>query len=368
MSVVSENGSFLTRLPIVPELDALRGIGAIFILSYHLWPSPIFFGWTRADLFFVISGYLITSVVLKYGGQPNFLLKFWIRRALRTWPPYYTLLTILAIYGWGHDRTPNVKGMLTYACFIQNVPGNTYVFVWPFYSNAIQTWSLAVEEQFYWIWPPIIILTGRRFVVPIALLAILQAVIGRILEFEPYFILSRLDGLAFGSILAVTINNHERTRHWTKGMSLFLLSVGMVSFPLLSVIGTNFEKTIVAVPGCGPISILVINSLYFSIVGLTILHTGHPLLGLLRLRLLRYIGKISYGIFLYHLLIAKVVKDSCGFSIIEQHVLTVGLSFVAAIISWEVLERPCVSLKSLYPYEAVGFEFTRCYSPVRNDK
>ena len=106
----------------IPELDALRGLGAVAILGFHLWPGTFYFGWTRADLFFVISGYLITQIVIRHGSGRGFLFRFWARRALRIWPAYYLLLAIVCITTYTKGKALPMAGLLAHATFTQNLP------------------------------------------------------------------------------------------------------------------------------------------------------------------------------------------------------------------------------------------------------
>ena len=81
----------------VGELDSLRGFAAIAVMIFHAREAWLPFGWAAVDLFFVLSGYLITSIILRQGGRPGFLSSFYVRRGLRTWPIYYLLIAFLIV-------------------------------------------------------------------------------------------------------------------------------------------------------------------------------------------------------------------------------------------------------------------------------
>ncbi len=122
VSVTSDARPTLARSRRIEELDALRGIGSFALLAFHLWPGTFFFGWTRVDLFFVLSGYLITSIILRQLDQPRFLRRFWTRRALRIWPAYYILLVFVCVRASCQGNSPRLDALLEHLSFTQNVP------------------------------------------------------------------------------------------------------------------------------------------------------------------------------------------------------------------------------------------------------
>ena len=109
----------------IPELDGLRGLAALAVLLAHLgegrWPL-VGWGWTAVNLFFVLSGYLITGIVLREGHAPGFWRAFYARRVLRIWPVYFgTIAAILAV-GPLVGRPAATAGLPSYLTFTQNVP------------------------------------------------------------------------------------------------------------------------------------------------------------------------------------------------------------------------------------------------------
>ena len=145
------------------ELDALRGIAAIVIVIAHLglirgtaWVL------SAVDLFFVLSGYLITANILKNRQAPRFLSVFFTRRALRIWPAYYLAMVVCLLVSrtvkW--DQPPDAWPY--YLTFTQNV--HDYVKIpSPLFSKMfLHTWTLAIEEQFYVLWPLLLFRAGPR--------------------------------------------------------------------------------------------------------------------------------------------------------------------------------------------------------------
>ncbi len=145
----------------VAELDALRGIAALMVLSLHLGLGASYAVLASAvDLFFVLSGYLITRIILDHGTQTGFLARFYVRRSLRIWPIYYaSILTLVLVNRWLPHRQAmdGLGNYLTYTQFIQH-----YWFGRPpwFSMYFAHTWTLAAEEQFYIFWPLLAVLLG----------------------------------------------------------------------------------------------------------------------------------------------------------------------------------------------------------------
>ena len=132
----------------VPELDALRAIAAGIVLVFHLRPQSFPFGWTGVDLFFVLSGYLITSIILGHGDSPGFYRNFYMRRGLRIWPIYYLTLFVLLATNPLLDQPQPMRGLAYVLTYTQNTP-----LFWrkipPLFHRAFDhSWTLALEEQF----------------------------------------------------------------------------------------------------------------------------------------------------------------------------------------------------------------------------
>jgi peptidoglycan/LPS O-acetylase OafA/YrhL len=327
----------------VPELDALRGIGAFLIIGYHFWPSTFYYGWTRADLFFVLSGYLITSIILRNDMDTKFVVNFMKRRALRIWPAYYLLLSVLMLGSVAVGRLPGLSGIAYYCTFTQNIPYYWSGTVPRFLDDALQTWTLAIEQQFYILWPIIILVAGRRMVIPIACGMVVVSVLSRYLGLNPIVILSRCDGLALGSALAALLCGDGAMKRGPAWLSPALLLVGIFASCLIaSGLLSRFETPVGGVPGCGPLTILAVNLVTTSVIGLLVEHSGHPWLSPLRWRVPRYFGQISYGIFLYHLCVHSLVCSELGYNNIISDIITIQLTIIIAMLSWEYFESPIV--------------------------
>ena len=328
----------------IPELDALRGLGAMAILGFHLWPTTFYFGWTRVDLFFVLSGYLVTSILLRHDSSLRFLPTFWVRRGLRVLPAYYLLLTIICIRSILEGSPPRLDSLIAHLTFTQNMPYYWWGDVPTSPSAAIQTWSLAIEAQFYLFWPFVIFIAGRSSVIPVGLWLIANSVAARMLGLYTSVSQAPSEASALGAIHAAVTDGSGIRRTGSRWWVVGLASAGLIALSYLASPLAYLEAPIARIPGCGPVSILAVNITYFSIVGLCIRFTGHRWLFPLRTRVICGLGRMSYGIYLYHLVIIEMVDQYFGPRTLMTDASAVLLSLLAAAISERCLERPIVAL------------------------
>ena len=204
----------------IVELDGIRGIAAPGIVTYHTglwwhWRHTRFIGsylLMFVDVFFVLSGYLITSIIVDQSagtGSLSFLKSFYVRRILRIWPAYYLSLFVLFAWGvplCGEVFPPSWKAYyLTFTQCIECYRGGP---VRREYIPFGQSWSIAVEEQFYLIWPLTVLAFGRRLLwMPIASLIVL-AVGMRMSGFDSHILVTRCDALA-AAALALLLSSKQ---------------------------------------------------------------------------------------------------------------------------------------------------------------
>jgi peptidoglycan/LPS O-acetylase OafA/YrhL len=344
----------------VPELDALRGIAALAVVVQHLMMSRNlrFLGWSAVDMFFVLSGFLITTIILENGGQPRFLRTFYIRRSLRIWPIYYLALIGLVVASQFLHPPGRLDALPYYATYTQNLPlywgGELPLFEVDFG----HTWTLALEEQFYLIWPALLLLVGRRRLVPLALATIALSVAARGCGFHYRLLVGRMDGFALGGLLAALLVDpvwvHERRK------SLSAAFVGSLA------LGVAYLAALASIKGFAAISrpaeridypaisFLAIALAYFGLVGLVSLHAGSRWLAPLRARWLCYLGLISYGIYLYHYPIQhwmSRVNEKLGIGLAAWYdAVTFAVCILAAVASWHLVEEPILRLKDRFNY------------------
>ena len=175
----------------IRELDGLRGVAALMVIAWHyigipdgpnFWLWRVFYlGHFGVDLFFVMSGFLITTILLENRDSGTYFSSFYGRRALRIWPVYY-LMCVACFLGWLSGKSPTL--------FQGVVPGWTYIFgIQNFWMAKLQdygafwlagTWSLAIEEQFYLVFPLIVRLVPTNVLPKILIAAIVVCPLGRL--------------------------------------------------------------------------------------------------------------------------------------------------------------------------------------------
>lgn len=192
----------MDRLDRVKELDSIRGLAAIAIVFYHLWFQSLSILGSAVDLFFVLSGYLITTIILTNALSDRFLISFYMRRGLRIWPIYYLTLLAMCLFYPFLPPCGNLDDLPFYLSFTQELPRYKPT-VDPSFPLAFRhTWTLAIEEQFYLIWPPLLWWLGKKRVPIVSVLLVALAVVARSLNLSAFILVTHCDGLALGGLLA----------------------------------------------------------------------------------------------------------------------------------------------------------------------
>jgi peptidoglycan/LPS O-acetylase OafA/YrhL len=324
------------------------------VVIYHCHPRLVgtwlyygsLWGWAGVNLFFVLSGFLITSILLEARSEPHYFRNFYARRALRIWPVY--VLVLIICYGsapWfiGPSVLNAVKSApwFAYAFFVQNL---CHIVMPP----AIgQTWSLAIEEQYYFLWAPLVRFLRRRWMLAIVLsAALLVSPLMRRTHLQwmtPTHTLIHLDGIAMGSLLALGLYTFRLSRRiWLMiGVAGFL--VGIAATATVAA-GTAFLDSALAV-------------LFGGVVLLAVGSTGaqNPLNDLLRRGPLAFYGRISYGLYMIHIMVFIYFgwfdrrMDAYGtagnLSIVAARLVA---STALAAVLWYGFESPILRLKRYF--------------------
>lgn len=348
----------------MPGLDGLRALAVLAVLLYHISPNQFIGGYIGVDLFFVISGFLITYRNLQNIQNPNktFTLKnFWLRRARRLIPAL--VLVILVCVPIGAIIYPDilvgafrqVAGALTYSTnWVEIIHGSNY-FDQANPSLFKNFWSLAVEEQFYIIWPPLLLLLLSRrlknsqLVTIVATIAVASMVLMGVLAAPDnytrvyYGTDTHCFGLAMGIIFAFIWNKEKGSlsKEWLSAQPWIpaLAPVGLIGFILI----------VMLVPDTAAFTYpfgLVLGSLFsLFLVGAVIIRPDALFTRIMELAPLRWIGVRSYGIYLWHwpmLVFGRILIPTAMGTVenVAVDVLFALISFVASDLSYRFIEEP----------------------------
>ena len=343
----------------ITELDALRGIAAVVIVIFHSNTRRMPWGWAAVDLFFVLSGFLITGIVLRHGGTRGFLPRFYARRALRIFPAYYLVVLGLVVFRNVLPRPVDPRGLLYELTYTQYVPYYWFAEA-PRYSPYLgHTWTLAIEEQFYLVWPALILLAGRSraWVAGLSLATVAGSFAMRSMGFSVALLGARADGLALGGLLAALLTGSDGgLRVASRGLRVGLATLTVASASVLvALAGFVGMAATDAFPRWTGTVVLAFSTLWLGVIGLVVIHSGHSRLAFLRRPRLRWLGTISYGLYLYHFLVIVISGDiyrrlGLRGQPLWREAPTIGACFVVAALSWKYIERPILGLKGRFDY------------------
>jgi peptidoglycan/LPS O-acetylase OafA/YrhL len=353
----------------VPALDGLRGIAILLVLFFH-FPAPFSFmapltgfGWFGVDLFFVLSGYLITGILYDSQHNANYFRNFYARRSLRIFPLYYGFMILVLLVlpklvnpYWLGEETLN-GGVMPFFLYYTNY-ADVFGGWAPVSLGAF--WSLAVEEHFYFFWPAFIRFTpkGRLILwcVIVAALALASRLV--ITAFKMtwlaayYLTTSRADSLVIGAITAILVRTHP---DWLKRWAL---RIGGIAAAILVAIaiwrqGLVFNDWPMRTFGYSLLALFFASVVWFA--GNRAGFASRVLSN----RFLVMFGTYSYCIYVCHLLVLTFSKRWVGphlFPIVGLKtdaplpLFAVSLigTMTVAMLSWRFFERPILSLKSRF--------------------
>jgi len=355
-----------------PELDGVRGIAIVLtILSNTLitqetgmggaiWRGGAHVGWIGVQVFFVLSGFLITEILVRSVCGPNFLRNFYARRALRIFPVYFLFLIIVTIvYSRSGQQFPIHP--LCYWLFVSNICiANAGHWV---DGMVGPTWSLAVEEHFYLVWPLVILAVPRP-----GLLRIAAAVAGASLllryamtwsgESLSVYVLTqtRIDGLAAGAMIALVVQRSNDPGR-LQSIARWLLGIGTATVVLVGAVAGTFRYDHPLVQTLGYTALTAAAS--GLILNLVVSQDpDQSLRRLLRFAPVVHLGFYSYAMYLFHGIFMHMIRTMYEthpdltvtekFSLVDQAVLTLtvtAMAFIAAVASYHGLERHFLALR-----------------------
>lgn len=366
-----------------PQLDGLRGWAIILVMAYHFGlehrahANPGFLldlsqiGWAGVDVFFVLSGFLITTILVETKNSTGYIKNFLARRFLRIWPLYYACLIlffiILPIFA-----TTLPEGLESMR--------DKQIWFWTYLANWLFTleggfnqtsggyfWSLAVEEQFYLVWPFVVLFVSEAKLLRIAFLLLTGSLSLRLIllvaGFAPGALytntFTHLDGLAVGACIAVCWRN-VAWRESIKELARYILPFSLLGLLIVRWIDgswvfwtigmASFGYTLIAL-AAGAVLIFALNCddtkfwRFFAI--------NKPLI---------VSGKFSYALYLVHVPVATICQvaltrtglwNDYPYPLVFTAFILIAflLSYVAAYLSWHLFEKRILSLKRYFKYQ-----------------
>lgn len=319
----------------IPQLDGVRAFAIGLVLmahsavdlgAFHVDKWCDRYGSPGVQVFFVLSGFLITGILLDAKGKRGYFTNFYARRGLRIWPLYYAVLGVVIFSGFVHRHGAS---WWPYLLYVSNMFAHK-----PQPAPLEPLWSLAVEEQFYIVWPLIVWKLSRRNLMRLAIaVAILTPVLRATLHLGIHNTLFEIDALAVGALMAAYRGDLQRLRPlcW---LLVWVLPLGLIS-QTLQVYG-GAALLILALADNSQVARLFSNPV------------------------LVYIGKISYGVYLLHSFVistfqrthlhARVMDSNSPLKLALYLLLEGSVIIGVASASYFAFEKPLLRLKRFFEY------------------
>lgn len=325
------------------QIDGLRALAMLGVLYVHFWNDHPLTEHLRVSLFFVVSGFLITHILYRakmQGGTIN-VPNFYVRRALRLFPALFVMIIVGVVFnaddmqdsfGWHALQLSNIYFVITHA-------------VKPWVTGHL--WSLNVLEQFYLLAPLIVLLLPRAGVhlafIGLLVLGVFLRVNAAQLGVDPFssFFLFAFDPIAAGALAYLLTLNAEVARIMRSGPAL-LISIAVLASPLYmwEGFGSSESYRLLMQPAICAIVVGAFHG-YGGLVGASL--QSAPA---------RFLSKISYGVYMYHLMVWWLVVQTYPelfHKNFTTFVVLSGLTIIAATISWYLIEDPIARLKRFFP-------------------
>lgn len=383
----------------IPVLDGIRGIAILLVMLFHFWENgtnpagPSLWqhvylysagmGWTGVDLFFVLSGFLITGILYDSRDSPHYFRVFYGRRTVRIFPLYYAaliffFLVVPLLLAHIHHGVSTAMRNSIHTTPVARLFAWTYIINWyegfrgwDAIPHPLQHfWSLAIEEQFYLVWPFLVLRLPRRRLIAVCFGILTVAIALRGVFFELHlpiasytWTICRADSLAIGAIVALAFRDPEDWKvlsKWARRLALPALC-GIIVVRALN-------PDCLAGPGDAPsLSMdtltISLNGIFFaSCIALAMgTPTGSRTRRILGTPFLRFFGKYSYGLYVCHLPIIAVLAKA-GFTsdqlarrlhtnelvgVLVINAVGFAASLTVALASWHLYEKQWLKLKNL---------------------
>jgi peptidoglycan/LPS O-acetylase OafA/YrhL len=365
-------------------LDGIRGLAILLVMVQHFFPfndrgtsllDDVVFGlanrcWMGVDLFFVLSGFLITGILWRARGREHYFRNFYMRRVLRIFPAYYLLLAIFflllpilgiaAIDAYLSDSAPDAIWHWTYL--------SNFRIAWrgEWYDQLIPNvfWSLAIEEQFYMVWPAVIWICSRRGLYALcaslfvgALALRWQLALDPDVNWVTRFVLTptRMDGLVLGSLLALIYQSDLRENRTVRRVVAGAGALGLLIVAYLTLQRhEGWQEDAIQTLRFTGIALASGALVWLCVTGAQ----GTWLKRLFCISPMRFLGKYSYALYLWHGPADAIVRhyfppqsELFGSRVPAQFLFVAmasALSIAFALLSWNLLEKHCLRFKKAF--------------------
>jgi len=344
----------------VPELDGLRTIAIVAVVLFHVadaatGPLKTFgsWGWMGVDLFFVLSGYLITGILLDERAKPlgEYARAFYVKRFARIVPPFAVFMVVLL-------AAPNFVGFLPddYRLFVAAQP-----WYWLFATNLLVAgatwagtvaatgplWSLAVEEHFYLLWPWIVRWVTARALFRVCVVIIVVSPLIRLVllgvfhaHADAIYVLTptRADTIAFGAAVAILLRNDDH-RELVRRWSLPSMIAGAVVTLVVVVVAQT------AAWFTAPMEVIGFSSVALLAAGIVAYAATHSVKWLAARPVADFGHRYSYSLYLWHMAAVQFVNVRVAATGMRGEIIAAGLGLLPAALSWHLVEAPALRLR-----------------------
>ncbi len=369
----------------VDALDGIRGLAILLVLIFHsscfcpaassgrverLYYQLVSVGWCGVDLFFVLSGFLITGILLDSRGGEGYFRNFYARRVLRIFPLFYgCLLVTYSVGPFFVDRVYSLDWLIQKQVWFWSYMQN-WLFAFQSYPSPNYMghfWSLGIEEQFYLAWPFIVFILSPKSLRRLCLALFVSSLVLRTVfllypglgkqthAIVRYATLTRLDGLVVGAMLASWVRMDGLLPVLYK-QAWPVFGVGVGVFGAICVLALIFHSLFLL----DVVGFTVLAVLFGGLLTLAITRPPeHPIVGIFSCRPLRFMGKISYAMYVFH----NPVMISLGnywpslkggvfeVPLVRQLsflFVTGTLTILAGVVSWHLFEKRFLELKKYF--------------------
>jgi peptidoglycan/LPS O-acetylase OafA/YrhL len=368
-------------------LDGLRGAAVIIVIALHTFVRASYFtanpvllfitkltrvGWVGVDIFFALSGFLITTILLRAKQEEHYFKNFYIRRILRIFPLYYAAIVLILLFA--PKLEPEFKSQLNIALPVLVLYQQNWAILFKGFHITEYlgiTWSLAIEEQFYLIWPLVVFLLNRERLIKASIAYIVVSLIARIVgaiiwgdlgqvsHFFYYASFARFEEMLFGALLAIFLTG-EGAKEQVRRYSLPLFIVSFSIFIILCLMLLPNPPRIDSANFALTIGGYTTAALFTT--GLIGVFVTHPPQNGLRLffqnPILAFFGKYSYSMYLFHMTIALVLMDVFwhskmrGWTVYALYIIVCYVATIlVSLLTWNLLEKHMLGLKKYFEYK-----------------